>query len=318
MRYESTAFRLTRVDTSSNKPRDLLEKLNEHPAWKQAYVWHDLCSSKIEDMRLINTFFSGLLIFAFGLPSSAIDEDALRERITEHLQTVMREARIQEPSPDVTTRLPEVPRLYRRLVDAVVYIVTEEGITGSGTIISRSFGLIITNWQAVGSEYVVGVVFKPPTLQGKISFKKDDIYIARVLKTDSIRDLALLEVISPPTSMIAVPLGSTSRLEVGQIVFSVSHLKSLLWNYTVGDITQIRPKYEWASEVGTFHRATVIQIQTLAGQGSSGDPLFDENGHFIGVFAGTSSVGLNFAITVDEVRDFVLNALRPTLAFPMT
>lgn len=267
------------------------------------------------DMRLINAFLSVLLIFAFGLPLSAIDDGALKERIAEQLRRVMREARFQDLSPDITTRLPDGPKLYHRRVDAVVYIVTGEGLTGSGTVISSSFGLIITNWHVVGSEYVVGVVFKPPTLQGKVYFKNEDIYFARVIKTDSIRDLALLEVVSPPTSMIAAPLGSTSRLEVGQNVFAVSHPKSLLWNYTGGVITQIRPEYEWASDVGTFHRATAIQIQTPAGLESSGDPLFDENGHFIGVFVGTSSAGLNFAITIDEVREFVFNVLRSPTPF---
>lgn len=263
------------------------------------------------DMRLINAVLSGFLIFAFGLPSSAIDEDALKARITEHIQKIMREAKIQEPSPDRWISFPEEPELYQRLVDAVVYIVTGEGITGSGTVISRSLGLIITNRHVVGSEHVVGVVFKPPTPQDKISLTKEDIYFARVLKTDPIRDLALLEVISPPTSMIAVPLGSTSRLDVGQFVFSVGHPLSSLWNYTGGAIIQIQPKHEWVSDAGTFHRANAIQIQSFAGQGYSGNPLFDENGHCIGVFAGTSREGLNIAITVDEVREFVFSVLRP-------
>ena len=278
----------------------------------QAKIWHDLCPSKMGDMRLINAVLSGLLIFAFGPPSSAIDEDALKARFAKNLQEVMREARIQEPSPDTWISLPEEPELYRSLVDAVAFIVAGEGITGSGTVISRSLGLIITNRHVVGSESVVGVVFRPPTLRGKISFKKEDIYLARVLETDPIRNLALLEVISPPTGMISVPLGSTSRLDVGQFIFSVSHPQSLLWDYIGGVIIQIRPKYEWASDEDTSHHATVIQIQSLGVQGSSGDPLFDENGHFIGVFSGTSSEGLNFAITVDEVREFVMNVLRPT------
>ncbi|MEE9549168.1 MAG: serine protease [Candidatus Binatia bacterium] len=217
-------------------------------------------------------------------------------------------------------------------MEAVVYIVTDNGITGSGTVISRSFGLIITNWHVVRSEPIVSIVFEPSSLQGNFHFKKEDIYLARVLKTDSIRDLALLEVITPPTSMSAVPLGSIFRLEVGQNVFSVSHSQSLLWNYTEGVITQIQSEYEWnytegvitqiqleyewALDLGTFHRANAIQIQTPAGQGRSGDPLFDNNGYFIGLFSGSSSANLNFVIDIDEIREFVLSVIRPTLILP--
>ena len=276
-------------------------------------------------MRLMHVFLSGLLIISYGFPSFAIDEEIIQERNAEQL--------IQEPSLDIANLWPEVEKLYQRRMEAVVYIVTDDGITGSGTIISKSFGLIITNWHVVRSEPIVSIVFESSTLQGEFNFKKEDIFLARVLKTDSIRDLALLEVISAPTRMNAVPLGSISRLEVGQNVFSVNHSQSLLWNYTRGVITQIQPEYEWnyrtgrvisqiqpeyewASDLGTFHRASAIQIQTPAGQGRSGDPLFDNNGHFIGLFSGSSSANLNFVIDIDEIREFVLSVIRPTLILP--
>ncbi len=275
-------------------------------------------------MRLIHVFFSGLLIISYGFPTFAIEEEIIQERNAEQL--------IQEPSLDLASLRPEMQKLYQRRMEAVVYIVTDNGITGSGTVISRSFGLIITNWHVVRSEPIVSIVFEPSSLQGNFHFKKEDIYLARVLKTDSIRDLALLEVITPPTRMSAVPLGSIFRLEVGQNVFSVSHSQSLLWNYTEGVITQIQSEYEWnytegvitqiqleyewALDLGTFHRANAIQIQTPAGQGRSGDPLFDNNGYFIGLFSGSSSANLNFVIDIDEIREFVLSVIRPTLILP--
>jgi S1-C subfamily serine protease len=258
-------------------------------------------------MRLINVFFSALLIIAFGFPSFAIDEEIIKERNAEQL--------IQEPSLDIADLWPEVQRHYQRRIESVVYIVTEEGIKGSGTVISKSFGLIITNSHVVGSESFVSIVFDAPSLQDNFQFKKEDIYSARVLKSDPVRDLALLEVISPPSRMTAVPLGSISRLEVGQDIFSVSHSQSLLWNYTGGVITQIQAENEWTSDIGTFHRATTIQIQTLSGQGSSGDPLFDVKGHFIGLIAGSSSSRPKYAIATDEIREFAIGVIRPTIPF---
>jgi putative serine protease PepD len=262
----------------------------------------------VGDMRLMHVFLLGLIINSYGVSLFAFDKEILKERKPNLF--------IKEPSPAVSPLWPAVQKLYQRRMEAVAYIVTEDGITGSGTVISRSFGLIITNRHVVGSESIVSIVFEPPTLQGESLFKKEDIYSARVLKTDSIRDLALLEVISPPKKMSAVPLGSTSRLEVGQNVFSVSHSQNLLWNYTGGVITQIQLEYEWISDLGAFHRASGIQILTPTGRERSGDPLFDINGNFIGLFSGSSSTKLNFVITIDEIREFVLSALRPTIILP--
>jgi len=254
---------------------------------------------------LINILLLGLLIFVFGFPAPAISETELKERIVKHLQEVTEGAKIQEPSSHVITHLPVGPDQYRRLADAMVYIVTGEGVAGSGAVISSSFGLIIANRHMVGNEQVVGVLFKPPTDRGKVPFKKEDIFFAQVLKTDSIRDLALLQMVSPPRRMTTVPLGSTSHLQVGHNVFTVGHHKSWLWSYTEGVISQMRPNYEWASHVGTIHRATTIQTHTATSQGSSSGSLFDEDGQFIGVSVGTLGAGLNLAITVDEVREFV-------------
>ena len=162
----------------------------------------------------------------------------------------------------------------------------------------------------VGKEPVVGLVFKPAKARGRVSFRKEDIFFARVLKTDAIHDLALLEVISPPRKMVAVPLGSTSHVETGHDVFSVSHPQGSLWSYHKGMISHTEPYHEWVSEIGTVHRAATIHTEAVDNSGNSGDPLFDSNGQFIGVLVGSSRTGSNFAISVDEVRNFVFSSLR--------
>ena len=269
-------------------------------------------------MRILYLFLSGLLPLTLAYPSWA-NEDDLRQRILNHLRAATSQAEIHPPPSEIATRSPYGPDLYRslvgeelypRLVDAVVYIVTEEGVTGAGTVISSSFGLIITNWHVIGNEKVVGLVFKPRGSNGTISFDKDDIFFARVLTTDSIRDLALLEIVSRPGKMIAVPLGSTSNLGAGHEVFSVSHPRGSLWSYSEGTISQITPRHEWVRGLGIVHRASTIQTQTVSNNGSSGDPLFDEDGQFIGVLVGGNVTEPNFAISIDEIRDFVFSFLR--------
>jgi len=269
-------------------------------------------------MRIIYLFLAGLLNLILAYPSWA-NEDDLRQRILNHLRAATSLAEIHEPPSEIAALLPYGPdlysslvgeELYPRLVDAVVYIVTEEGILGAGTVISSSFGLIITNWHVIGNEKVVGLVFKPRGSNGTISFEKDDIFFARVLTTDSIRDLALLEIVSRPGKIIAVPLGSTSNLGAGHEVFSVSHPRGSLWSYSEGTISQITLRHEWVRGLGIVHRASTIQTQTVSNNGGSGDPLFDEDGQFIGVLVGGNVTEPNFAISIDEIREFVFSSLR--------
>ncbi len=269
-------------------------------------------------MRILYLFLSGLIPLTLAYPSWA-DEGPLRQRILNHLRATTLQAEIHAPLSEIATRSPYGPDLYRslvgeelypRLVGAVVYIVTEEGVTGAGTVISSSFGLIITNWHVIENEKVVGLVFKPRGSNGTISFDKDDIFFAQVLTTDSIRDLALLEIIPRPGKMIAVPLGSTSHLAAGHEVFSVSHPRGPLWSYSEGTISQITPRHEWVRGLGIVHQASTIQTHTVSYNGSSGDPLFDEDGQFIGILVGRNGTEPNFAISVDEIRDFVFSSLR--------
>ena len=270
-------------------------------------------------MRFFSAFLLGFAPLIFGFSSFASDEDLLKQRIARHLNTVQSRPESLDLAPQILTRMPSGPVLYRspvtqqlypRLVNGVVYIVSGDGLTGSGTIISSSFGLIITNWHVVGKEPIVGLVFKPAKNRGRTSFRKEDVFLAHVLKTDAIHDLALLQVISPPRKMIAVPLGSTSRIEVGHDVFSVSHPQGSLWSFHEGVISQIEPDHEWVSEINTIHRGATIHTEAVDSSGNSGDPLFSSNGQFIGMLAGSSKTGSNFAISVDEIRNFVFSSLR--------
>lgn len=61
--------------------------------------------------------------------------------------------------------------------------------------------------------------------------------------------------------------------------------------------------------MGIVHRADTIQTQAVSQNGSSGDPLFDDNGQFIGVLVGGTVDEPNFAMSIDEIRDFVFSSL---------
>ena len=259
-------------------------------------------------MKFFKFALACVLLLLLACPSLASDEDTLKQKIAQNFEKLITKSKIQEPTTDTLTRSPAGPKLYRLVVNAVVYVGTADGALGSGAVVSNS-GLIITNWHVVGGEATVGIVFKQAIRHDKTALKKEDVLFAKVLKIDQIRDLALLKLVSTPPGLTIVQFGSFSDVETGQDVFAISHPEGLPWSYTEGVISQIRPKYEWRSESGSVHRATMIQTQTVVSFGSSGAPLFDGNGRLIGIVVSSAGPGLNFAIAIDEVRDFILSAL---------
>jgi S1-C subfamily serine protease len=235
-----------------------------------------------------------LLLVSSGL---AADEDTLKQKVASNFEKLIARSKIQEPTQEIVTRSPWGSKLYPTTSNGVVLVGTANDVIGSGAVISYR-GLVITNWHVVQNEPVVGIVFKETIGQGKIFF-------ANVLKTDPVRDLALLQVISIPPDLTVLRLGSLPQVEVGQDVFAISHPEGLLWSYTEGVISQIRPNYALRAEGGKIHKATYIQTQAVASPGSSGGALFDYNGRLIGIIALSFGPGLNFAIAVNEVQGFL-------------
>jgi S1-C subfamily serine protease len=100
-------------------------------------------------------------------------------------------------------------------------------------------------------------------------------------------------------------LGEPDGVEVGQDVYAIGHPKGLLWSYTEGVVSQIRPNYQWSYREGSVHQATVIQTQTPMHAGSSGGALFDGGGRVVGINTALKDPTLGFAIAIGEVREWV-------------
>ena len=90
-------------------------------------------------------------------------------------------------------------------------------------------------------------------------------------------------------------------------VHAIGHPTGEAWTYTTGVISQYRQAYEWQVEDDPIkHRADIIQTQTPINPGSSGGPLFGDSSSLIGVNSfKAGGEGLNFAVSVDEVRKFL-------------
>jgi len=241
--------------------------------------------------------------------AQAVFAQDLRDTFLDAAKRELGNARIADAPVVIGKRSPIGPQLYRRVVDSVVLVITRESM-GSGVVVSPK-GHILTNWHVAGDREIVGVVARTPELlKGIGQLRREHVTLAQVLATDPRRDLALLLVRAIPPGLRYVPLGEAGGVEVGQDVHAIGHPKGLLWSYTEGVVSQIRPDFEWSYRLGVTHQATVIQTQTPMHPGSSGGALFDGDGRVVGITSGQRDPTLNLAIAVSEVRDWVQSLSR--------
>ncbi len=201
-----------------------------------------------------------------------------------------------------SSRSAEDTYLFKKVAPSVVLIITKDKkgySTGTGTLIDND-GTILTNYHVVGNHKQVGVFFKPEKDIQKI--QDSDYRLANVIKIDQVADLALIKVSSVPTGRAKVELGDASDIAIGADVRAIGHPEGQNWSYTKGIVSQYRLNFKWLNNT-----ADVIQTQTPINPGNSGGPLLTEKGLVIGVnsFLQQGTEGLNFAVSVDEVKRFI-------------
>jgi S1-C subfamily serine protease len=212
-------------------------------------------------------------------------------------------ARSQVSELTAGTRSAKDAQIYRIISPSVVLILTKDGL-GSGALISQS-GDIITNWHVVRGDVSVAVVYKP-AVEGREP-TRDDIKLGQVIRYDEIADLALVKA-EAPSGRTPIRLGDGSEISIGADVHAIGHPTGEAWTYTKGVISQYRSGYTWETKDEKWkHKADVIQTQTPINPGNSGGPLISDAGTLIGVnsFKAPGSEGLNFAVSVDDVKKFL-------------
>ena len=184
---------------------------------------------------------------------------------------------------------------------------------GSGVVIKHQGKLkIITNWHVIDGSDSLSVWTKPKEMVDEnFLITEIESYGAKLINQNKTKDLALLEVERLPISIRALSYGKFSKIRPGQTSFAIGHPEGLLWTFTSGMISQVRPNYVWRYK-GSRHKANVIQTQAAINPGNSGGPLFNKNKELIGINTFTSEgENLNFAIAVDDVVDFLNEKPKP-------
>jgi len=204
----------------------------------------------------------------------------------------------------VTRGVKEV-HLFKKAAPAVLLIISGDSI-GSGSLLTKT-GMVLTNWHVVAGKKRVEAAFMPKK-RGKV--RERDLVGANVLKTDEVSDLALIKLDSVPSDIEPLELGNIDDVDIGQDVHAIGHPKGEYWSYTKGYISQLRADYEWEAGDKTrknHHVDLIIQTQTPINPGNSGGPLLTDDGLVVGVnsFVLSGADGLNYAVSVDDVRAFI-------------
>jgi S1-C subfamily serine protease len=226
------------------------------------------------------------------LPKNTIIEGKLAKRLIN----------ASKSNQGVKTRGIKEVHIFKKASPAVVLILTEDS-AGSGSLIDKD-GLIITNWHVVNGTDNVTVAFMP---KNRAEITRKDLISGTVIKTNGESDLALVRIDDVPYGATPLPLGSSSDLEIGQDVHAIGHPQGGAdWSYVKGYVSQFRPNHKWNYKETKHVAGMVIQTQTPINPGNSGGPLLNNDGEMIGVNTFKSdSVGVNYAVSVEDVRDFI-------------
>jgi len=159
---------------------------------------------------------------------------------------------------------------------------------GSGFIISKD-GYIFTNNHVVEDADEV-----------KVTLSDEKSYDAKIIGTDDRTDLAILK-IEVGHDLPVVPLGDSSKLEVGDWVIAIGNPFGLERTVTAG-IVSARGRV-----IGSGPYDDFIQTDASINPGNSGGPLFNLKGEVVGINAAivAGGQGIGFAIPVNMAKDLL-------------
>jgi putative serine protease PepD len=226
-------------------------------------------------------------------------------------------------SSQTTSRPPDsVAGIAAKVLRSVVNISVSEGTsggTGSGVVL-RSDGYILTN------NHVVAAAANGGTIKVSFNGTNDTEVSASIVGRDPETDLAVIKV-NNRRDLVPAALGSSSNLVVGDPVVAIGSPLGLAGTVTSGIISALNRTVQVPAESGSgpgTPLVNAIQTDAAINPGNSGGALVDSAGRVIGVNSAiatlggagsgtetqTGSIGVGFAIPVDEARSIAEQLIR--------
>ena len=160
---------------------------------------------------------------------------------------------------------------------------------GSGVIVDAKNGYIVTNYHVVENASEI-----------TITLLDNRTFTAKVVGTDEGSDVAVLQAKQP--NLIAMTLGDSSRLEVGDYVVAVGNPFGLQHTVTAGIVSALG-----RSGINPDGYEDFIQTDASINPGNSGGALVNLRGELVGINSAILSrsggnIGIGFAIPVNMVK----------------
>ncbi|HWY44924.1 MAG TPA: trypsin-like peptidase domain-containing protein [Candidatus Sulfotelmatobacter sp.] len=195
-------------------------------------------------------------------------------------------------------------RVYRQAAPAVANILTKateydffmdpvpvEG-AGSGFIIDVK-GYILTNNHVVEGAQSIEVVLSDQSR-----------YPAKVIGSDPRNDVALIKIEPKNKPLVALPLGDSTSIQVGQKVLAIGNPFGFQSTLTTGVVSAIGRTVQTSQ---TTFIDEAIQTDAAINRGNSGGPLINSHGQVIGINSAIytpsgTTAGIGFAIPINTAK----------------
>ena len=241
-------------------------------------------------LQLLNNTAPGIPVDADARPKLDADADLLDAYSSAVVSAV---DRVGPSVAHLSVWTPATPN--RRRSRGGNYEQMEPSGTGSGFVFTPD-GFMLTNSHVVERATRI-----------KATFSDGTSCDAQLVGSDPDTDLAVLRVHT--TSLVAAPLGDSSRLRAGQVVIAIGNPLGFTSTVTSGIVSALGRTMR--SQSGRLIDA-VIQTDAALNPGSSGGPLIDSLGSVVGintaVIAGAQ--GICFAIPVSTAHLVIPQLIR--------
>ena len=173
----------------------------------------------------------------------------------------------------------------------------ETQATGSGVIVDAAQGYVLTNGHVVDNATRI-----------EVTTKENRRFTAKLVGRDTETDIALLQI--PSQNLVAVPMGDSDRLQVGDFVLAVGNPFGLGQTVTSGIVSALG-----RSGLGIEGYEDFIQTDASINPGNSGGPLVNLQGQVVGINTailapGGGNIGIGFAVPVNMARRVMDQILR--------
>ena len=173
------------------------------------------------------------------------------------------------------------------------------GGAGSGFVIDRE-GHILTNYHVIEGADTV-----------QVTLADGSSHEAKIVGADASNDVAVIRIDVPSEQLVAVNLGDSSGLLVGQKVLALGNPFGLERTLTTGIISSLDRSIK--AKNGRTIKG-IIQSDAAVNPGNSGGPLLNSKGEVIGMNTAIisqvgQSAGISFAVPVNAIK----RILRPLI-----